>query len=299
MRTLPQALSDHLKSGCTTLCNCWKVTRADGTIQGFTDHDRALTFAGQLYAAETGFRGTENISRLGLAVDNLEVHAALSSGAIAENDLINGLYDNAEVEVYLVNWQSPEDHVLLTKGNIGEVRRGKQTFMAEIRGLAHQLQQPQGRLFQSRCDAELGDIRCTIDLETAAHTATATLQELGADQTLTTDDLPTFATNWFKGGKLQWLTGGNQGAVFEVKSQQLHGGQTTEIKLWQKMNESPNLGDQFQITAGCDKLFQTCRQKFSNQHNFRGFPHIPGNDFLLTTASQSKGAKDGSSQNNE
>ena len=39
-------------------------------------------------------------------------------------------------------------------------------------------------------------------------------------------------------------------------------------------------GDTFAVTAGCDKQFATCRAKFANAVNFRGFPHMPGNDFV-------------------
>ncbi len=31
----------------------------------------------------------------------------------------------------------------------------------------------------------------------------------------------------------------------------------------------------------CDQRFETCRDVFANTENFRGFPHMPGNDFLL------------------
>jgi len=31
----------------------------------------------------------------------------------------------------------------------------------------------------------------------------------------------------------------------------------------------------------CDKRFATCRDRFANGINFRGFPHIPGNDFVI------------------
>jgi uncharacterized phage protein (TIGR02218 family) len=32
--------------------------------------------------------------------------------------------------------------------------------------------------------------------------------------------------------------------------------------------------------AGCDKRAETCRAKFGNFLNFRGFPHIPGEDWV-------------------
>ena len=35
------------------------------------------------------------------------------------------------------------------------------------------------------------------------------------------------------------------------------------------------------FALGCDRQLSTCRQRFANVANFRGFPHIPGNDFVL------------------
>ena len=32
----------------------------------------------------------------------------------------------------------------------------------------------------------------------------------------------------------------------------------------------------------CDKRFSTCRNVFSNSANFRGFPHMPGNDAVIS-----------------
>ena len=40
----------------------------------------------------------------------------------------------------------------------------------------------------------------------------------------------------------------------------------------------PEAGTAFSIVAGCDKQFSTCKTKFANPVNFRGFPHLPGND---------------------
>lgn len=281
MRELPEELQSHLESGATTTCHCWKVTRRDGTVLGFTDHDEDLTFDGIVFAAATGFIGTESLKRLGLSVDNTEVHAALKAELITEQDLANGLYDNAAVEVYLVNWAAIEQRLILRKGNIGEVRRGDLAFMAEIRGLAHHLQQPEGRLYQSSCDAVLGDARCGIDLESAAYKATGIVLAVAELHEFTASGLEAFASNWFQHGRLTWLSGANSGAVFELRSQRAEGGGTHRLTLWRQLAEAALPGDSFTITAGCDRKFSTCREKFSNAGNFRGFPHIPSNDYLI------------------
>ena len=40
-------------------------------------------------------------------------------------------------------------------------------------------------------------------------------------------------------------------------------------------------GDAFTIRAGCDKQFATCKAKFANAVNFRGFPLMPGDDVVV------------------
>jgi uncharacterized phage protein (TIGR02218 family) len=64
------------------------------------------------------------------------------------------------------------------------------------------------------------------------------------------------------------------------------------IELWQRMAEPIAPGDTFLIAAGCDKQFSTCKAKFDNLANFRGFPYVPGNDFMLSAASR-QGKNDG------
>ena len=101
--------------------------------------------------------------------------------------------------------------------------------------------------------------------------------------TLRGTGLEGFASNWFAYGSLVWTTGVNAGL-----SAELSGSQSAEddvIKLWQAMPELPTPGDQFVLTAGCDKSFGTCRSKFANGLNFRGCPHMPGTDFALSYAS--------------
>jgi uncharacterized phage protein (TIGR02218 family) len=41
------------------------------------------------------------------------------------------------------------------------------------------------------------------------------------------------------------------------------------------ISEPIQAGDKYSITAGCDKQFNTCVEKFNNAINFRGEPHIP------------------------
>ncbi|HEX3754556.1 MAG TPA: DUF2163 domain-containing protein [Rhizomicrobium sp.] len=276
MKTLPDGLQAHLDGGATTLAWCWKLTRRDSVVQGFTDHDRPLTFEGVTYSAVSGFTASEVQSSLDLVVDNLTLAGALSSATLNEGDLAAGLYDNAGVEIWRVNWSAPDQRVLMRAGSLGEVTRNGHAFQAEIRGLAQALNQPVGRAFGSLCDADLGDARCS-----AAIVATAGTVAVASDgRRFTATGLDSFASGYFTGGKLSFTSGANAGRAMEVKRHALGGG-IVSIELWQTMSQAVLAGDAFTVTPGCDKLFATCKAKFNNAVNFRGYPYMPGNDAVM------------------
>jgi len=296
VRALGLDLQTHLDSGTTTLCWCWRLTRDDGLVLGFTNHDVDIGFDSTVFEATAGFHGTEVSSSLGLSVDNLDVSGALQSARLDAGDLAGGLFDDAQVEIYIVNWQDINQRVLIRQGNLGEVKRGNLIFEAEIRGLAHKLNQPFGRLFQFPCDADLGDQRCSIDLSLPQFKASGTVIEAEDRRRFGVSGLETYGANWFERGKLNWSSGANVNRSMEVKVHRINQG-THIIELWQPMAGDVAITDTFTITAGCDKQFSTCRDKFNNGVNFRGFPTMPGNDFAISYPNKSDGTNDGNSQN--
>jgi uncharacterized phage protein (TIGR02218 family) len=159
-------LQNRLNSGVTTLCRCWRITRRDGVVLGFTDHDEDVTLGVLVCRADTGFAGSEATARLGFAVGGAEISGALAADALTEADLAAGRYDAAAIEIFLVDWSEPTLNVLLSKGTLGEVRREGAAFAAELRGLADRLNEESGRRYGAGCSADLGDDRCTVDLAT-------------------------------------------------------------------------------------------------------------------------------------
>jgi uncharacterized phage protein (TIGR02218 family) len=290
MKSLSPSLQSHLSSGTTTLCWCWKITRRDGLVLGFTDHDEPVVFAGTSYEAATGFTASEVQSGIALAVDNLTVTGALSSQSLNESDLAAGVYDDAAIEIWRVNWAAPDQRVLMRKGSLGEVKRGKTGFEAEVRGLAHALNQPVGRIFAHTCDADLGDARCGVAL-TAASGAVAVAADA---RRFTATGLESFADGRFGGGKLTFTSGANAGRSMEVKR---HIAPST-IELWQAMSEPLAPGDGFTVTPGCDRQFATCKATFSNAANFRGHPYMPGNDTAVAPVTSSTPLDGGSRYGN-
>ena len=294
MKDIPSALQERLDAGVTTLCQCWRIVRGDGVVQGFTDHDEDIVIDGATCRAGTGFVASEAKSALGLSVGGLEVSGALSDASLNEADLAAGRYDAAAVEQWLVDWSAPDLRILLMRGVLGEVRRDGAAFTAEVRSLAYQLAQETGRLYTAACTADLGDARCTVDLDDPAFRGEGSIGTVASVSSFRATGLDAFADGWFVGGRLVFASGGNAGQAIEIKNHRLIGGIVT-LDLWQTMPEPIAPGDAFVVTAGCDKRFATCAGKFANAVNFRGFPHIPGNDFIIRYPLRGEPGNNGSS----
>jgi uncharacterized phage protein (TIGR02218 family) len=279
VKQISPELQAHLDSGATTLCWCWRVTRRDAVRLGFTDHDCDVTFDGTTFEAAAGFTASEMRDSVGLSVDNLEVSSALSSERLSEADLAAGVYDDARVEIFRVNWMAPEQRVLMRTGSLGEVRRAGLDFTAEVRGLSHYLQQPKGRLYQFTCDADVGDNRCKVLLSNPIYRGEGVVVAATSERRFTVSGLDAFASDWFSRGLLKFTSGAADGQPVEVRA---HGkvGDVVTIELWAEVRGPLEAGQTFVVTAGCDKHLETCRAKFANGVNFRGFPHMPGNDFV-------------------
>ncbi len=281
MRAVDPLLAAHLVSGATTLATCWKIARKDGVTLGFTDHDRPLAFGGALFEPQSGADGAAIESSADLSVDNSEIEGALASDALSAADLAAGRYDDAAVEIWRVNWADPEQRLMLKRGAIGEVVREGARFKAEIRGAGHALDRTVGRLYQRQCDAVLGDARCGVDAAAPAFAGAGAVTSILDDQRFLASGLSAFASGWFTHGALNWTSGGNAGAAGAVKAHH-RSAAGDALSLWAPTGRAVAVGDAFAVIAGCDKRSDTCKAKFSNLINFRGFHLMPGNDFAVS-----------------
>jgi len=288
MRVLPPALASHLAGGVTSLCRCWRLVRADGQVLGFTDHDRDLAFEGVTFSAASGLAPSEAEAQLGLATSGSEISGALTSARITEADIAAGHYDAAQVTVYLVNWAEVGQRIVLDVATVGEIRRSDAGFVAEMRGPLHRYDQQQGRLFLADCSADLGDSRCMVAL--AGLTVAGTVAATDGHYEISAPVIALSPETHFSGGRLLFTSGANAGQARMVKRHAAGG----VLQVWEAFAAPVAVGDAFTLTPGCDKSFATCQGKFANGTNFRGFPHIPTPDFVLTYARGGEAGLDGS-----
>ncbi|MCF6274916.1 MAG: DUF2163 domain-containing protein [Robiginitomaculum sp.] len=174
MRNFSPAFAAHISGEATTLCWVWKLSRADGAVLGFTDHDNNLTIDGTVYQAASGFSPADIDSRLGFALDNSSAQGLLSSDVISDADVRAGKYDSAVVEISRVNWANVSESALIWKGKLGDITvqvnansansNNNGHFEAELVGQAAVLERSTGRVFARGFDARFGDMQCGLDV---------------------------------------------------------------------------------------------------------------------------------------
>jgi uncharacterized phage protein (TIGR02218 family) len=287
------ALRQHLQSKLTCVCRCWAITRNDGQVFGFTDHDRTLNFNGMSFKADSGMTARTLEQVTGLAVDNTEAMGALSDASVTEDDIQAGRFDGAKVEAWLVYWPDAEVRDMLFSGTIGELRRADGAFHAELRGLSEQLNRPVGQVFQQGCQTVLGGKRCGVDLDAPGFRVDSLAGEVEGGRVFRFSSLDSYAPLWFARGRLEMMSGAAEGLTALIKNDRIDGA-TRIIELWEELRAPVASGDAVLLEVGCDKTKKTCRQKFANLANFRGFPHIPGEDWLVSYPTKDGGNDGGS-----
>lgn len=273
MRNVPANFQTKIDGPLAYLATCWHITRQDGVVLGFTDHDEDLSFNGVTYESQTGISPTDLETNYDLSVDNMDVTTILDSSAITEEDLRAGKFDAASLQIFLLTWDDvTSGAVILKAGVLGDVSYQRGQAQTEVRGLSQYVQQTTGRLFLVECDADLGDSRCRVNLTgyTVNGTVTAVTSRKQFDDTSRTE-----ADGHFNYGLLTWTSGENNGGKMEVKI--FRGGM---FNLFQSMAYNIAIGDTYTVYAGCNHSLDECKNKFNNVVNFQGFPHIPGNNEL-------------------
>lgn len=168
-KTLLPSMEAHLQQETTSLCTCWILTRTDGRIFRFTDHDSDISFGGDLYEASSTYSRTSMSNESGFGIDDLEITAILASDKILESELSAGLFDYAAIRLFMVDFTDPDGNgdIKLRAGWLGEILTNQQgtAFRTELRGLTQALSFSVLEVFSPDCRADLGDDRCKFALQ--------------------------------------------------------------------------------------------------------------------------------------
>ncbi|GHM57924.1 MAG: hypothetical protein sL5_00210 [Candidatus Mesenet longicola] len=270
MKSITKELKEHLSSSVLSIATCWKLTLTNNEVMGFTDYDKDLTIDNIVYQSHTGFTASAIVNNSDLAIDNLEIEGVLSSNSIKEEDILAGKYDFAQIEIFLVNYNDlSQGSLSMHYGTLGRITLSNGRFVAQIHGLSTKLTQNIGKLYSTLCRAEFCDNKCKLDNNafTKSGVVTSVINNHHfQDENLIEDD------DYYKYGIIKFANGANSDLTFTIR--EYHKGNVT---LFMQVPHKILKKDQYFITAGCDKKFLTCKNKFNNIKNFRGEPHIPRN----------------------
>ena len=254
----------------TSMALCWRLERADGAGLALTSHDRAVSQDGIIYRSAPGMSPSAVSRSLGLEPHSGETKGAVSSNAIEEQDLVLGRWDGARVTLTAVDWgESEHEPIALLAGELGAVAIAGNEFTADLQGATARLDRPVCPATSAECRASFGDQQCRVDL--AGRTIQATVVSIDGGR-LT---LSNTVDEQFLLGRLRYLSGANCGvqtAIIEVD------GPLIAVRDLARAPIEP--GCRVELRHGCDKRFETCAGRFANAANFRGEPHLPGNDLL-------------------
>lgn len=273
MRDIPPALKASLGDEVTSLAFCWRVQRADGIVIGFTSHDRPIILDGLGYEPAPGMTPSAVSASDDLEGGGMEVTGALSSSAIRADDIASGRYDAARVSLLIADWRRPVDgSAVLARGVLGDIAQRDGTFEATLQTVQSQLSAIPVELCSPECRARFGDARCRVNL--ALHTRIATVVAVTGDSEIDVD--ASSAIDVLAYGRLRPIEGSLAGMDFEIVASD-----GAHVALRDAIAGKLSPGTRVELREGCDRRYSTCRDRFSNQLNFRGEPHVPGTDSVI------------------
>jgi len=253
-----------------------KITRSDDTVYAYTDHDLPLTVSGTTYVPSPGIKRVSLTSTTDDRVSNQEFGSAWVDAP--EEDLLAGLFDNATVETMICSWNRPDlGTYTMDKGNLGVIQWTADGFRGDVQSHMRQLTRNilfsytancRHRLFGQFDTKTIG--ACTLN--SSSYTFPGAVTSVTTDRLIFVVSGLSQADGFCSSGTLTWSTGLNAGVTSPVKKHVAGG--TVSIELLLPTPHDIIAGDNFDITAGCDKTLATCKAKFNNVINFGGFPHI-------------------------
>lgn len=273
---------------------CWKMTRKDGFVHRVTNHSNQLEIATSFnpYTLETFTpvevtTNRESMRRVvGIDPDTDAIFGFISdSGWTPENARV-GLYQDVRVDIFDVDWRHPwSGYFVRAVYFVVDAKWSGEVIEFRLASLAQRAQVAIGRTYSRRCDAILGDSRCTKDIS-GLNSGTKTVSAVapgGTNPRLRFEsDLTSQPDGFWTDGILTWLTGNN--AISGIENHDVKVSKQTDgvLELWTPTPYDIEIGDTFSVKPGCKKLFnQDCVGKFSNGDNHRGFRHMTGFDKVI------------------
>ncbi len=258
------------------MADCFTFSLLSGLVLTYTNADVPIALNGYSYVANSVLvDGLNYKCAVGLDVDQQKITISARpldtiGGVPFLQALRNGVLDGCEItreRVFLTAWNAPPlGSVLLFKGRVATIDSlGRTTAEITVNSdLALLDIQIPRNLYSPACVHVLFDSGCGLvknvygaNGAVGAGTTNLSIAWSGASAA-------------YAQGTIVFTSGVNGGISANVKS-----ASSTALTLAYPLLNAPAVGDTFTAYQGCDHSMATCKAKFNNLANFRGFPFIP------------------------
>jgi uncharacterized phage protein (TIGR02218 family) len=284
MKNISAGLKTAIAGGTTTLARLFEVVTQSGNLYRFTDHDSDIFYneisilppaIQHQWHASTGVSVSSIVSSSTNSQSSTQVRVVYTAGFIEELACIRGEFDGATMRVLFLDWSNYAlGHGTLFEGVLGGFQNSFKGYgFFELFNKFAQLRRPLGAVYSPECRADLGDSRCTVDIN--ALSTSFSITSVTSRSFFTATCGSSAATKYYEQGTIVFNTGANAGRAVEV----LTDPSTTTVRPIRIVLPFPAdvvIGDTGTLYAGCDKRILTCKDKFGNAINFQGEPAVPG-----------------------
>lgn len=277
MKDIPIALVESYQESVQHIAVLMKMRLKNGQILGFTDVNTDIIIDNVTYKASSSMSPSAIQSTSSASVDNLEIEGLIDDEIFTINDIRAGKFSGAKVYFMRMNYKKPQlGYEKLKTGYIGDINVGITSFKMEIRSLEQLIQNDNGRVYLPSCDANFGDSRCKFDRSLVTVTGSVIQTSV---LNIVTDPTRTEAEDYFNYGLFTFTSGENAGYSLKIKKFK-DGVFQLQTPFYLPIND----GDTYIASAGCDKTFKMCRERYNNRGHFKGFPSIANPDVTITTS---------------
>lgn len=255
---------------------CIRIVPLLGAPIFLTDHIRDVTIGSDVYKSDAGYEFTGNATESSMTPGTFDLEGILGLSGFSRAAVASGAMDNAKMYIFATQWNAPIlDQEPISKSILGRTTLKDDRYSVEAMSLIDALNQPIGKTYGATCPKKFGGQEyagCKKFVAPSSGTITSV-----ADRYNFTASALVGVADYFGAGSIVWMTGANVG----LKSQEVKAfGVGGVIELYEAFFYPVVIGDQFEISPGCRKRLEDCRDKWDNVLNFGGFTRIPtGNTY--------------------
>ena len=246
------------------------ITRTDGTVLRFAESDTDITVSGDTFQVVPGLQVSAVKHTVNGEMPSCQIVAVHENGGtINSADLDTGLFDGADVQLYVVDRLNLTRKGLLFSGSIATISYDVENQVVfDVKGPAVSAKILMTQKFSPMCRTDLFSILC--GLNPASFDVASTVDTVVNAFNFTVTGSLAQADGYFNQGVVVTA----DGTSFEIASWSQS---TQTITTYLPCNRILTAGLGLTMYPGCDKTMGVngC-PKFSNQLNFQGEPHFLG-----------------------